>query len=159
MGGGISWCFKLTFDHRITGGAVLGKPRHDKVYSSNGDKSIEIRRMALLDECPRNSESYFLGKIIWWLRRNTDITRVISYADQSVGHAGTIYKAANFQVIGKTAPSCHVFWRGKRYHPRSLTIDRPYSYVMREAVKTGEASIVRGEPKLIYAYCIRRSHD
>ncbi len=46
-------------------------------------------------------------------------------------------------------------WNGKRYHCRSLTIDRPYSYKLREAIKTGEAKILTGEPKLLYKYQIR----
>lgn len=80
--------------------------------------------------------------------------RVISYSDLSVGHKGTIYKAANFKLIGKTAPSKHVFWNGKRYHPRSLTIDRPYSYKMRAGLETGETQIIIGKPKLIYEYLL-----
>lgn len=157
MGGGVSFHIALCDDDRIVGGAVIGKTRQDKKYSGNGAKEVmEIRRMALLDECPKNSESYFLSKIIWFLRKNTSIDAVISYADLSVGHTGTIYKAANFKLIGYTAASKHVFWKGVRYHPRSLTIERPYSHVMREAVKTGEATVVTGEPKAIYWYDIKR---
>jgi hypothetical protein len=158
MGGGISLCFSLWDNYVLMGGAVLGKLRQDKKYSSEG-LSIEIRRMACIESAPKNSESYFLGKIIWYLKKNTEIINVISYADQSVGHIGTIYKAANFSLIGKTAPSIHVFWRGVRYHPRSLTINRPYSYQMRAAVKTGEAIIRKGESKLIYSYVISRKEN
>ena len=157
MGGGISVCLVLLDGEHIVGGAVMGKPRHNTKYSLNGKRNvIEIRRMALLDECPKNSESYFLGKIIWYLKKNTNTDDVMSYADLSVGHIGTIYKAANFKLIGYTAPGKHVFWNGVRYHPRSLTIDRPYSYRMREAVKTGEAVVKTGEPKAIYKYQIMR---
>jgi len=35
---------------------------------------------------------------------------------------------------------------------RSLTIDRPYSYEMREDVKNGKATIKTGEPKIIWLY-------
>jgi len=136
---------------------VFGLPRHNKKYSNDGLKSVlEIRRMALLEAMPKNSESYFLSKSVWWCKKHTDTDKLISYSDQSVGHKGTIYKAANFKLIGKTAPSKHVFWNGKRYHPRSLTIDRPYSYMIRDAIKTGEAKIETGEPKLIFSYKIKR---
>ena len=157
MGGGVSFHLALMWGDVVVGGATIGKTRHDKKYSENGARSVlEIRRMALLDECPYNSESYFLSKIIRYIKTNTDVDAVISYADMSVGHVGTIYKASNFKLIGHTAPSKHVFWKGVRYHPRSLTIDRPYSYVMREAVKTGEAIITTGEPKSIYWFDIKR---
>jgi len=51
------------------------------------------------------------------------------------------YKAGH---IGVTPPSKHIIWNGKQYHMRSLTIDRPYSYALREAVKNGEAIVVKG---------------
>ncbi len=153
MGGGISWCLAVTYKGFIVAGLVIGKPRHEKKYSEKG-KCVEIRRMACLDDLPFNSESWILSQTLKWLRKNTDIKRVISYSDLSVGHIGTIYKAANFKLIGKTAPSKHVFWNGKRYHPRSLTIDRPYSYKMREGLKTGETKVITGEPKLIFEYLL-----
>src|SRR5262249_32705607 len=70
---------------------------------------------------------------------------------------GTIYKASNFKLKGHTTPTMHVFWNGTRYHPRSLSIDRPYSYKLREAVKTGEATIEKGLPKSCWFYDIKRS--
>ena len=155
MGGGITLCIGVYYKDDYLAGAVIGKPRHNKKYS-DGYKCVEIRRMACVDELPKNSESWLLAKIIWWLKKHTNIDRVISYSDQSVGHRGIIYRAANFKLIGKTAASKHVFWNGKRYHPRSLTIDRPYSYKMRQGLKTGETVIVTGQPKLIFEYLIKR---
>ena len=155
MGGGITACLGAFYKDVYLAGVVLGLPRHNKKYS-NGYTCIEIRRMACVDALPKNSESWLLGKTIWWLKKFTKVDRVISYSDQSVGHKGTIYKAANFILIGKTAPSKHVFWRGKRYHPRSLTIDRPYSYKMRAGLETGDTIIETGEPKLIFEYIIKR---
>ena len=73
-------------------------------------------------------------------------------ADASVGHRGTIYAAANFKLIGHTTPTKHVDWNGKLYHPRSLSIDRDYSYKMREDLKTGKAKIITGLPKTIWLY-------
>lgn len=155
MGGGISLCLGAYYKSKYLAGVVIGKPRHNKKYSSKYE-CVEIRRMACVDELPKNSESWLLGQTIRWLKKHTSVGRVISYSDQSVGHIGTIYKAANFTLIGKTAPSKHVFWKGKRYHPRSLTIDRPYSYKMREGLKTGETIIKTGKPKLIFEYLIKR---
>ncbi len=150
MGGGISFCLALMFHDTPVGGAVVGLPRHTSKYKN----SLEIRRMALYDECPKNSESYFLSKIIWYIKKNTDARGVLSYADTSVGHKGTIYKAANFKNIGETAPSKHLFWQGKRYHPRSLTIDRSYSVKIRKALENGCATLETGSPKIIYYYAL-----
>ena len=156
MGGGITVCLGAKYDGFFLAGVVVGKLRHDKKYSAELE-SVEIRRMACVDELPKNTESWLLSQTIKWLKKHTSIIRVISYSDKSVGHIGTIYKSANFTIIGKTNPSKHVFWKGKRYHPRSLTIDRPYSYEMRKGIESGETIIETGEPKLIFEFIIKRT--
>ena len=95
-----------------------------------------------------------LARIIKYIKINALADDVLSYADMSVGHNGTIYKAANFELIGSTSPTKHVFWNGIRYHPRSLTIDRPYSYRLRDAIKCGEATIETLQPKGVFLYKI-----
>jgi len=152
MGGGISVCFGMFMDGKLVGGSVLGKPRHEKKYSN----CIDIRRMACLDSSPGNSESWFLGKIIKWITCNTNYDNVLSYSDMTVGHNGTIYRASNFTEVGMTTPTKYVEWNGKVYHPRSLSIDRDYSYRMREAVEVGEAIIKTGLPKRIWIYPINK---
>jgi len=153
MGGGISVCFAMFIDDKLVGGSVLGKPRHEKKYKN----CIDIRRMACLDDAPFNSESWFLGQIIQWVKFNTNYENVLSYSDATVGHVGTIYKAANFKNIGTTTPTKFVEWNGKVYHPRSITIDRAYSYKMRDALKTGEAVLKTGLSKTIWLYSIDRN--
>ena len=91
MGGGISICFAMLLNNTLVGGSVLGKPRHENVYVSH----IDIRRMACVDESPKNSESWFLGQIIDYIKRNTKYNAVLSYSDLTQGHDGTIYKASN----------------------------------------------------------------
>jgi hypothetical protein len=151
MGGGISICFAMFINNELVGGSVLGRPRHDKKYKN----CIDIRRMACLDNAPCNSESYFLGQIIKYISSNTDYDFVLSYSDMTVGHIGTIYKASNFELEGLTTPTKYVEWNGRTYHPRSLSIDRDYSYKLREAVKSGEAIIKTGLPKKIWIFKIR----
>jgi len=155
MGGGISVCFAMFINDELMGGSVLGKPRHEKKYLN----CIDIRRMACLDKSPRNSESWFLGKIIKWITCNTTYDNVLSYSDMTVGHQGTIYKASNFKEIGETTPTKYVEWNGKTYHPRSITIDRDYSYKLREALKTGEAELKTGLSKKIWLYPITRKKN
>ena len=152
MGGGISVCFAMFYEGVLVGGSVMGKPRHEKKYKN----CIDIRRMACLDSSPCNSESWFLSQIIRWCASNTDYNYVLSYSDKTVGHSGTIYKAANFENIGETTPTKFVEWGEKTYHPRSLSIDRPYSYRLREAVKNGEAVVKTGLPKTIWLYEISK---
>ncbi len=155
MGGGISQCFAMLIKNELVGGSVLGKPRHADKYNN----CIDIRRMACLDSAPFNSESWFLGKIIKYLISNTNYDTVLSYSDLTQGHIGTIYKATNFVESGKTAPTGYVEWNGKQYHMRSLTIDRPYSYEMRKAVKDGSALIHKGKEKIIWLYDLKTRRE
>ena len=154
IGGGISHHLVLKFQGRVYGGIVIGKMRHTSKYE---DKAVELRRMVLHPDCPKNTASYFLSKTIWWLKNNTDVSIVYTFADQTVGHKGTCYKASNFEYVKDTPPTTHVLWKGKRYHPRSLSIDRPYSYQLREDVKNGKAIVEKGKPKSLFRYVIRRT--
>ena len=151
MGGGISQCFAMLMNNELVGGSVLGKPRHENKY----ENCIDIRRMACLDDAPHNSESWFLGSILKYFLANTNYNGVLSYSDLTVGHIGTIYKATNFVETGKTSPTKYVEWKDKVYHMRSLTIDRPYSYEMRKAVRDGTAIVKTGEPKIIWMYDLK----
>ena len=155
MGGGISVCFAMFIDNKLVGGSVLGKPRHEKKYKN----CIDIRRMACLDNSPVNSESWFLGQIIQWITFNTNYENVLSYSDMTVGHKGTIYKAANFKEIGLTTATKYVEWNGKTYHPRSISIDRDYSYKLRDAIQNGTALVKTGLPKRIWLYNIIRKKN
>lgn len=148
----ISMCFAMFIDGELVWWSVLGKPRHEKKYKN----CIDIRRMACLDSAPFNSESYFLWQIILWCAINTDYNYVLSYSDNTVWHIWTIYKASNFKCIWETTPTKYVEFGEKIYHPRSITIDRPYSYILREAIKTWEAKVKTWLKKIIWLYEISK---
>ncbi|HUU87355.1 MAG TPA: DNA (cytosine-5-)-methyltransferase [Candidatus Glassbacteria bacterium] len=74
------------------------------------------------------------------------------------GYTEGITDNQRFKAIGNgwTVDVIAHILKGLKDHPRSLTIDRPYSYKMREAVKTGEAIVEKGKPKILYKYEIKR---
>lgn len=150
----ISMCFAMFIDDKLVWWSVLWKPRHEKKYKD----CIDIRRMALLDSAPKNSESYFLGQIIKRIASNTKYKNVLSYSDLTAWHEWTIYKASNFKMVWETSPTKNVVFEWRTYHPRSITIDRPYSYRIREWLKTWEAVIVTGLPKIIWMYEIKNNN-
>jgi hypothetical protein len=154
MGGDLTLCFRLFYDGNVWGAAAFGPPRHNSKYSTGGSVVLDLRRLACPDAAPRNTESYFLGKMIWWIKKHKLADAILTFADLTQGHTGVIYKAANFKLVGETAPGKHIVWKGKQYHMRSLTIDRPYSKLLNEAVAKNEAAIIGGKPKLIYWYQI-----
>ena len=72
----------------------------DKRY---GGKTWELARLYLLDEIPRNAETWLIGRSVRYIKaHNPEVKYLLSYADPSAGHAGTIYKAANWKADGKT---------------------------------------------------------
>ena len=72
----------------------------DKRY---GGKTWELARLYLLDAIPRNAETWLIGASVRYVKRNhKDVQNLLSYADPSAGHSGTIYKAANWRADGRT---------------------------------------------------------
>ena len=101
-----TYCFGLYRKGELIGAAVFGQPATPGVaeaYSNNRErKIIELRRLVLIDDTPRNSESYFIGRMIRYLKKSTDEELILSYADTTHGHEGIVYKATNFTCIGKS---------------------------------------------------------
>lgn len=58
---------------------------------------LELRRMAISSDAPKNTASWMLGVMARLIRKQRpEITTLVSYQDMTV-HAGTIYKAAGWQ--------------------------------------------------------------
>ena len=93
-----SRCFSVTYQDELAGGAIFGLPAGVGVAAkyADGGNLLELRRFALHDKAPRNSESRALGVMFRTLRRE-GYTRILSYADPMHGHSGVIYKATGFE--------------------------------------------------------------
>lgn len=63
---------------------------------------IELNRVVINDDLPKNSVSYFVGQSFKYLP-NPSI--IVSYSDTSVGHHGYIYQALNFIYTGLSEPN------------------------------------------------------
>ena len=125
-------------------------------------KVLELRRLACIDDTPKNAESFFVSKTLKWLKKNTECKVVISYADPEHGHTGVIYKASNFTLVGRTSPGTVIEFGGKRFHNRTITmLDRPYGRRINKLVKEKSELIkyIELEPKYIYLYRLRTEND
>jgi len=68
-----------------------------------GGETWELARLWLEDWMPKNAETWLIGKSVKWIRqKHPTVHTLVSYADPSFGHQGTIYKAANWQIDGRT---------------------------------------------------------
>ena len=100
-----------------------------------------------------------IGKTLRWLKQNTDIEVIVSFADQHYGHAGTIYKASNFEYLGETAAGQVLMVDGREMHSRSLNQkDRPYGRELKRRYDAGDENIFfkKRKPKHIYTYYLNK---
>jgi hypothetical protein len=70
------------------------------VYKAKPEDCLTLTWLWLADELPRNSESRVIAIVIRAIKYHTDIKFLVSYADPSQGHLGTIYQAANWLYTG-----------------------------------------------------------
>lgn len=69
------------------------------------DHITELSRLVILDVTPTNTESYFIARCLRMLKEAKEhIWGVVSFADPSAGHVGTIYQAGNARYYGQSTP-------------------------------------------------------
>ena len=154
------YCFKLMDGNRMIGAMIYGRFAMANVWKKYGDSPeevIELRRLCCIDDTPKNTESYFIGNTLRWLKKNTTIKTVISYADPEYGHEGIIYQATNFKDIGKTSAGKVIMHNGKKYHDKAIRTKykgelKPFAVRLSEALESGDAFYKRTEGKYIYEY-------
>ena len=99
-----SKAFGLFFHDQIKGVVVYGTPSSSPLRRGiAGDKNIlnviELTRLWVSDDVPRNGESFLIGRTIPLCGKEI----VVSYADTSEGHLGIVYQATNWFYTGLSA--------------------------------------------------------
>ena len=167
---GMTWdhVFKLEYNGQTIGAMIYGKPAmHNQwmKYVEKEEDLLELRRLCCIDKTPKNTESYFIGRTLRWLSKNTSVKRIVSYADPFYDHGGTIYKASNFEHVGMSSKGKKISYEGKYYHDKCIrdydkshfqkTGNRvliPTAVKLREALESGKAEWVNTPGKHIYLY-------
>lgn len=68
-----------------------------------GGVTWELARLWIADEVPTNAETYLIGRAVRWIKQHrSDVEVLVSYADPSAQHSGTIYRAAGWAADGRT---------------------------------------------------------
>jgi len=127
-----------------------------KYNPDNPLRCWELRRLCCIDDTPTNTESYFIGHTLRWLRDNTSIKKVISYADETYNHKGVIYKASNFKHLGMTSKGKVIVYKNKLYHDKTIRTKKPYAERIKTALDNGTAHYRDTLGKHIYMYELRR---
>jgi hypothetical protein len=160
-----SYYFKLLHEDIIIGAMIYGKLGMANVWKKYGKTEgdvIELNRLCCIDDTEKNTESFFISKTIRWLRNNTKIRCIISYADPEYGHGGTIYKATSFKLIGMTSKGTVIMLNGKKYHDKTIRTMykgklKPYAQRVKTASEEGIAFYKKTQPKYIYLYELRNT--
>jgi hypothetical protein len=137
----VSFAFGLIDDFGTTKGCVtFGTPASHHMLigacKTAPESVIELNRLWVHDDMPRNTESWFVSRALALLPPKI----VLSYADTAAGHMGYIYRAANFYYAGWTDM--------ERKTPR-------FDYIApgkhsRDAFRNGFTDRVRRKPKVKY---------
>lgn len=159
----VTHCFGLYDGDRMVGAMLYGGLAMANAWKKYGNSEadvLELRRLVLIDDTPRNSESFFIGHTLRWLRKNTEVKTIVSYADPNYGHSGVIYRATNFKHVGMTSPGRVIMHNGKKYHDKAIRAKykgklKPFAKELRQALADGKAEYVKQLPKHIYVYKLR----
>lgn len=112
-------------DEQLIGVCAFATPASEAVRASlfgpeHKDRVTELHRLHVQDGTPKNTESWFISRCLTGLKEERPLIRaVISFADSTEGHVGTIYQAVNALFCGFTSRTR--FWRdseGRLRHPR-----------------------------------------
>ena len=88
-------CYAIKYKQAIIGVAIWSSPVAANRFK-DGDKLLELRRLALSDVCPRNTAAFVISSMIKDIKvRFPELIRLVSYQDTEA-LLGTIYKASNW---------------------------------------------------------------
>ena len=165
----VGQCFAMYNDKELIGGMIygaLGMANAWKKYGETEQDVIELRRLCCIDDTPKNTESFFIGHTLRWLKKNSPHKIVVSYADAHYGHEGTIYKATNFEHRGMTAKSRIIKFGDREYHDKAIRTYytnkdgvknlKPFAQRVKDALETGDAFYQERPPKHIYVKKLKK---
>ena len=164
----ISQIFGLFYEKNLIGAMIYGSlamANTWKKYAKEESKVVELKRLCCIDKTPKNTESYFIGKTLRWMKQHSGFDLVVSYADTFYGHEGTIYKASNFKHCGMTTKGKVIDHGGRFYHDKCIRtyytnkdgekVIKPFAQKIKGALETGEAKYVEMPEKHIYIYPLK----
>ena len=109
-GGSHTACYMHGLYHRdydgLWGVAQWLPPTRNACESVNKEqwtKVLSLSRLAIVPGVPTNAASFLLSASVRLIRRDGRFVSLVTYADESQGHTGLIYRAANWDYVGRTA--------------------------------------------------------
>tara|TARA_R100000426_G_scaffold86661_1_gene68681 strand:+ start:1406 stop:1984 length:579 start_codon:yes stop_codon:yes gene_type:complete len=87
-----------------TKNAAMNACRLDEKDPDRWRGVLSLSRLAVHPDVPTNGASFLIGRCCRILRKRGKYHLLVTYADESQGHTGAIYKATNWKQAGKTKP-------------------------------------------------------
>lgn len=93
-------------DDRLVGAALWMPPTKVCAMTVHSDwrRVLALSRLAVAPTEPQNAASLLIGASIRRIRREGKWVALVTFADESQGHTGVIYRATNWQYRGRTRP-------------------------------------------------------
>lgn len=94
-------------DNKLCGVAWWLPPTRVACESVNKErwtKVLSLTRLVILPDTPKNAATFLLANSVKLIRRDARFVSLVTYADESQGHTGGIYRAANWDYVGRTGP-------------------------------------------------------
>lgn len=73
-------------------------------WDGDWKKVLALSRLVIVPGVPTNGASFLIGRSVRLIRQSKKYECLLTYADDWRGHEGTIYKATNWEYLGKTKP-------------------------------------------------------
>lgn len=80
------------------------KPCAQTVNRENWRRVLSLSRLVVAPGVPKNAASFLIGRSIRIIQAEGKWSDLVTFADDSQGHTGRIYRATNWVYVGKTAP-------------------------------------------------------
>ena len=130
-------CFVAEYDDIAYASAIWSSPVAANRLKE-GKTALELRRMAIADDAPKNTASRMIGvmrKII--RKRLPHITLLLSYQDTEV-HQGTIYKASGWYFASKGKGTSWTNNKRKRNKEQSLSDKVRWEFRLKDSPQTNQ---------------------
>lgn len=121
------------------------------------DEYLELNRMWIDDECPRNSESKALSYSIKYIKKKyPQVKWIQSFADERCGLLGVVYQAANFGYYGSHVQRFFTL-DGVAYHRSLMSRDPSLSKTAAAIQERRDEAVESKINQYRYLYFIKRN--
>jgi hypothetical protein len=159
--GGTMLAFGIFCENSLKGAITFGAGPQNAFRLVNNalpENCLTLTRLWLSAQLPFNSESRIIGTCLKALKKNTHIKFLVTYADPSHGHVGTIYQATNWLYTGLSdAVSLMDIGDGIPRHSRSIGHafgTRSIHYLMSSGISVKS---ITQSPKYRYIYFLDKA--